>query len=241
MLFVDITAVVAIAILMGASGIPLGFWLLRKEKLSAIDKLMIGYTLGWIGVPFLFTLESIPGILYSPPWVWVNWLALTIAGIILLIKDKALPDLAGLQAGFKEMSSNPMAAIKVNAAPAAMLLILALAVWLRLTSAGGLLYELDPYFYLDGVHQIITQGHNFLNDQTAWFPVAQSSHVGQPLYKYLIAPWFSIYNGAAAYSPFTMEGVGSVTRRSSRAWRSSSSISSSGRCTITGPAFSLPG
>ena len=210
MLFVDIPLVIAIAILFGASGIPFSFWLLRQEKLSRLDKLLIGYTLGWIGVPMLFTLETTLGILYSPAWFWANWLALILGGLILLVKDKALPDPKGITALLKGMSADPAAALKANAIPIGMLVILALSVWLPLTSSGGLLYELDPYFYLEGVHQIITQGHNLLNDETAWFPLASSNHVGQPLYKYLLAPWYSLYNGSAPYSPYTMADIGSV-------------------------------
>ncbi|MDE1798345.1 MAG: hypothetical protein KGH63_02985, partial [Candidatus Micrarchaeota archaeon] len=39
---------------------------------------------------------------------------------------------------------------------------------------------------------------------------AISHHVGQPLFKYLLAPWFTLYNGAAAYSPYALVDIGSI-------------------------------
>ncbi len=204
MLFTDIPLVIFIALAFGASGIPLAFWFLRQEKLSVIDKTLIGYTLGWVGVPLIFTLESLVGILYSPPWIFVNWLVVFIAGVALLFKDKVFPNIQ------ERMKGLNLETLKSNAPAIGMLFILALSIWLTLTASGGLLYELDPYFYLDGVHQIITVGHNFANDQTGWYPLTVSNHLGQPLYKYLIAPWFSLYNGQAPYSPYTLAGVGSA-------------------------------
>src|SRR5208283_3175557 len=204
MLFTDIPLVIVIALAFGSSGIPLAFWFLKDEKLSAIDKTLMGYTRGWVGMPLLFTLESLAGILYSPPWIFINWLAVFIAGVALLAKDKVFPNIQ------ERMKSLNLETLKSNAPAIGMLFILALSVWLTLTASGGLLYELDPYFYLEGVHQIVTVGHNYANDQTGWYPLTVSNHLGQPLYKYLLAPWFSLYNGQAAYSPFTLAGVGSV-------------------------------
>ena len=202
--------VVAIALFFGASGIPLSFWLLRQEKLSSLDKLFLGYTLGWAGVPLIFTFETVVGILYSPIWMWINWLALLLAGIILLVVDKVLPEPEKILAGINGAASAPLDWLKEHAVPMAMLFIVALAVWLCLSASGGLLYELDPYYYLEGVHEVVAQGHNYLNDGTAWFPLTVSSHLGNPLYKYLLASWYSLYNGAAQYSPYTLMGVGSV-------------------------------
>ncbi len=212
MLVLDMWLALGIAIFMGIPGIPYAFWLLRKLEFSAADKLVIGYTIGWVGVPLLFLLESIVGIDYAAPWIAVNWIAGIIPGIYLLHKEGMLSGkaLEGVREALAKAASDPLGAVRSRSAGIFLFLLVAAAVLVRLSSAGGLLFELDPYFYLDGVRQVVYQGRNFFDDKTAWYPFTQSSHVGNPLYKYLLAPWFSLYNGSAPYSPYVLSAVSSI-------------------------------
>ncbi len=212
MLVLDMWLALGIALLMGMPGIPYAFWLLRKLEFSAFDKLMIGYTIGWVGVPLIFLLESILGIDYSSPWIAVNWVAALVPGLYLLHKEGMLSAkaISSAKDSLKKAAADPLGAVSSRSAGIFLFLLIAAAVIVRLSSAGGLLFELDPYFYLDGVRQVIYQGRNFFDDQTAWYPFTPSNHVGNPLFKYLLAPWFSIYNGGAPYSPYVLSAVSSV-------------------------------
>lgn len=214
LLGIDLPRILLIALVFGLSGIPLAAWLMRKQKMSWLDTAILGYTLGWVGVPVLFTLQGTVGILYSPVWIYVNWLAVFLAGLALLFKDGELQP-AALAARLQLPSiSDPLAFIR-NALPGiGLVLLLLITLLTRLTSSGSLIFELDPYFYMDGVRQVVYEGHNYYDDQTAWESLgrdrAVSHHVGQPLFKYLLAPWFSLYNSDAPYSPYALDDSSSV-------------------------------
>lgn len=191
-------------------GLPLAAWLLRKQKLPTLDALLIGLTLGWMGVPFLFTLEVIAGILYAPMWIYLNWAVLMLLGLGLCARDGVLTG-ESIRAFLQPPKlGEPVAFIRKILPGAGLLFLMLSATLIRMTSSGVPIFELDPYFYLDGVRQVVYQGHNYFNDMTAWYPIESSTHIGQPLFKYLVASWFSLYNGAATYSPYTLIDVGSI-------------------------------
>ncbi|MFH0927101.1 MAG: energy-coupling factor ABC transporter permease [Candidatus Micrarchaeota archaeon] len=201
MLTFDKVYALAIAIIYGIAGIPWSFWLFRKDHETGIfEKAVIGYTLGLVLVPFLFLLEYLATILYNPIFIYINWLAVLVSGLYFAYKDKAYKidvDFSGifnqrtlcLLALFAIMFSSFIIAFSVSGIP---------------------IMDLDPYFYLDGVRQVVYTGQNMANDMTAWYPEPISSHIGNPIWKYMMASWYSLYNGAAAYSPYTLMGVGSI-------------------------------
>ena len=198
----------SIAFVFGLAGIPLAFWLLKKENFTKLETLVMGYVLGFVGVPAIFFLELLAGVHYDPKLIPINWIILFIAGFALWAKDKM-----SSKDGFKSLLAMPpidMDAIK-NALPSlALLILILLAILIPLTASGGLLSEIDPYFYLDGVHQLVTMGFNPTFDDTAWYPLVISGHLGQPFFKFLLAPWYSLYAGSQPYSPYTLVATSSI-------------------------------
>ena len=203
-----------IAFVMGMAGVPLAFWLLKKENFTKLETLVMGYTLGLIGVPALFTLELSAGIHYDPRFIPINWILLFVAGVALWTKDRLAS-----KDGFNNILRMPaldLAAVK-NALPSlALLVIILFATWIPLTASGGLLSEIDPYYYLDGVQQLVTLGYNPAFDDTSWYQVAPaghnmiSGHMGQPFFKFLLAPWYSLYVGNQPYSPYALAATSSI-------------------------------
>ncbi|MFH1094918.1 MAG: hypothetical protein V1728_01755 [Candidatus Micrarchaeota archaeon] len=204
MLF-DKTSAIAIAAAFGLAGLPWGWWLMRKDAhFGKFEKTVLGYALGLMMIPALFMLENILGINYSPAFIALNW---------------ALVFFGGLAALYYDMKKNNE---KFEIKPEAfypdtpwlptlgVLLLMASGLLIGWSGSGTPLYELDPYYYMEGVHQVVYEGHNYVDDGTAWYPLVQSTHIGQPLWKYLLAPWYSLYNGNAAYSPYILNAVGSI-------------------------------
>ncbi|VVB57501.1 Uncharacterised protein [uncultured archaeon] len=206
----DMVRALAIALGTGAAGIPLAFWLLRKEGFSRLEKLLTGITLGWVLIPALFLLESLAGLSYSPSLIAVHWALLFAVGTALIVREAAASK-EGVSGLLKAPSfSFTQSSIEQALPSAGLAILLALTVWIPLTSAGGLITEIDPYFYLEGVHGIVSSGANVLNEGYAWFPTLISTHLGQPLFKYLAASWYSLYAGPAAYSPYVLQSVISI-------------------------------
>ncbi len=200
----------AIALGMGAAGIPLAAYLLRNEGFSKLEKLVMGLTMGWVLIPCLFLLEALVGMAYNPGLIAVHWALLFALGIALWVRE-----IMASKNGFADVVKIPALSFSgadfERAIPSiGLALLLIVSVWIPLSSAGGLISEVDPYFYLEGVAQIVTLGTNPLSDGLSWFPAFPSSHIGQPLFKFLIAPWYSLYAGGAAYSPFILQSVASV-------------------------------
>ncbi|MFA5108890.1 MAG: STT3 domain-containing protein [Candidatus Micrarchaeia archaeon] len=201
MLTFDKTYALVIAIIFGLSGLPWGLWLFRKdEEIGILEKKIIGYALGLVLVPALFLAENIVGIMYNPVLIYVNWAIVFLAGTTLVIKDKAFK----FRFEFGEIFTQKNALLLV------LLAIMFASFMVGFSVSGIPIMDLDPYFYLDGVRQVVYQGANNFNDGTAWYPLNVSSHIGQPIWKYTLASWFSLYNGTTAYDPYTLIGVGSL-------------------------------
>ncbi len=201
MLVFDKVLGLSIAFAFGLAGLPLSFWLFRDDdEIKLFDKLVVGYVLGFVLVPALFLLESFVGVLYSAPLIPINWIAIFALGCFLLVKDKALkpPSIEKFLP-----STGWLPSLGVLAIMLAVLLI-------GLSSAGAIIFELDPYYYMEGVRQVVSIGKNLANDGTAWYPDGASSHMGQPLWKYAMASWFSLYNGPTPYSPYALAGIASI-------------------------------
>lgn len=194
MLIIDKSAALLIALFFGFSGLPAAFWLLRKEKnMLWFEKAVVGCAFGFVLVPLLFFIESLAGIYFSQPLIFVNWAVVFFGGLFLLVREK------GWQSGII-----PNFAPSLSwASPLSLLAIMSAIFLIGASTAGIIIFELDPYYYAEGVRQVVYEGHNYLNDQTAWFPTTLSSHLGTPLFKYLLASWASLYMGSQPYDPYT--------------------------------------
>ncbi len=180
----------------GLCGLPLSFWLFREEKKAYFfDKLAFGYLLGIILLPSLFFLESLAGINFSQFLVVANWILILFAGILLLAKDGQL----------KLPSQLSAPRLYPTLTQFSIFAIMASVFLIGLSSAGGVIFELDPYYYIEGVKQVVMQGSNFQNDGSAWFPYV-TSHLGTPIWKYQMASIYSLY-GSTAYNPYVIAAV----------------------------------
>lgn len=196
----DKTLGLLIALSFGLAGVPFSWWLFREEKgVKFVDKAVFGFIFSLILIPLLFVLESIVGIYFSLFLVFVNWIAVFALGSFLLVKDKAI----------KMPSAEYFIPSQGWAPSASVLFVMFIVFMIGMSVAGTVIFELDPYYYIEGVKQIVYQGRNFENDGTAWFPYP-TSHLGTPIWKYPIASWFALYNGNAPYDPYTMAGIGSI-------------------------------
>ncbi len=201
MLSFDKNYALLIAIIFGLAGLPWAFWLFRKDERAGIfEKIIIGYTLGIILVPLMFLLESLVGILYSPILIYVNWAIIFLSGMYFALKDKSF----GFEFNFTQMFSQQ------TISKIALFAIMFAVLFIGLSASIIPIMDLDPYFYIDGVRQVVYEGSNYANDMTAWYPLPISSHMGQPIWKYMLASWFSIYNGQMEYSPYTLIAVSSI-------------------------------
>jgi asparagine N-glycosylation enzyme membrane subunit Stt3 len=198
----------SIALVFGLAGVPLASWLLRKENFTKLETLLMGYTLGFVGIPAIFFLELVAGLHYDPKFIPINWILLFVAGLALWAKDK-LASKDGFR-NFLRMPPIDSASITGALPSLALLVIILLAVWIPLTVSGGLISEIDPYFYLEGVHQLVQMGYNPPVDDTAWYPLLISGHLGQPFFKFVLAPWYSLYAGSQPYSPYTIVASSSI-------------------------------
>ncbi|MFH1306931.1 MAG: STT3 domain-containing protein [Candidatus Micrarchaeota archaeon] len=203
MLVFDKTFALLVAIIFGIAGLPWAWWVFRKdESVNWFEKIVFGYAFGIILVPFLFLLENFIGIMFSPLLIYVNWLIVFLLGLFLAIKDRAI-EIPKSKFEFKLPGQEGVICILVT-------LIMVSIFSIGFSNSGIPIMDLDPYFYLDGVRQVVYEGHNYFDDSTAWYPEVESSHMGQPLWKYMLASWFSIYNGEEEYSPYRLIESGSV-------------------------------
>jgi len=184
-------------------GIAIGWPLLHKTKLDAMEKLLMSLFLGLFAVPTLLFLESLAGIKFSLALVFANLLVIVAAGIFWGIKNGAfaakLPEMPKLNKHF--FTAERAIALAV---PALLLIALLLAFWIRVQPFSPIYSELDPYWYIYGTGQIIREGIQPLTDDTSWWPEIIGTHLGQPLKKYLEAEWYSLYTNGGEYSNYLL-------------------------------------
>ena len=201
MLSFDKTTALMIALFYGLAGIPWSFWLFGKDKcVGRFEKIVIGYAIGILLVPFLLLIENFAGILFSTPLMYVDWLIVLVAGLGMLYKDGGLKlpkiDFTGV--------SNETFMLFVLA------LIMLSIFFIGFSNTGVPIMDLDPYFYLDGAKQIAVHGMNFHDDGWAWYPQVKTNHLGQPVWKYTLASWLSMYDTTGKFDPYLITGVAGV-------------------------------
>jgi hypothetical protein len=204
MLIADKNIILLYAILFGLAGLPLAYYLFRKEKdYGLVEKIIFGYIIGIIFVPFLFLLELFIGIKFNEALVYINWIAVFLAGLILNFLDK---EFKPLNFNFKIQKQN-LEGIIVKLF---LFFFMAALFFITYSVSPVPIMDLDPYYYLDGVRQVVYDGYNYADDKTAWYPYPISSHVGNPIWKYMLASWFKTYNKNVEYDPYNLVAVGSI-------------------------------
>ncbi len=176
-------------------GIAIGWPLLHKSKSGTMEKLLMCFYLGMFAVPTLLFLESLIGVKFSLFLVFANIFILVAAGAFIGIRQGAF--------SFKMPQLEKKNAIAL-AIPILLLLAMLLAFWIRVQPYSPIYSELDPYFYVYGTGQIITDGIQPAIDDTAWWPETISTHAGQPLKKYLEAEWYALYTGGGEYNNYLL-------------------------------------
>ncbi|MFN3910308.1 MAG: hypothetical protein ACK4J0_03715 [Candidatus Anstonellaceae archaeon] len=213
MILFDKLTIFLYGLVLGLCGIPWAFYLLRKEEeYGIVEKIFFGYSVGIILLPLLFVFELIIGIKFQLFLVYINWLAVFLIGLVLnlkeIIKSKLkVEDIKKIFTGFDFLKPN----LEVLFSKLILVFLIFAIFWIGYSVSGIPIMDLDPYFYLDGVRQVVYEGYNYFNDKTAWYPLPISSHVGNPIWKYTIASWFSLYyNPNLIYDPYILIAVGSV-------------------------------
>ncbi|MBS3069126.1 hypothetical protein J4441_02045 [Candidatus Micrarchaeota archaeon] len=191
-------------------GIPFVAWFLRKSALAWYEKLSFGFVAGIVLVPLLLLLEGMVGIPFSFPLVLADVLILFAAGIALCIKDGMLA-LPALSLPSLSTKDELLDGAKKFLPAIFLFLIMFLAFWLRMQSFSPIYSELDPYFYMYGGSQILTEGFVPITDDTAWFDKQASdfavSHRANPLGIYLEAQWYSIYTQGGEYERYLFSTI----------------------------------
>lgn len=176
----------------------------EEDNLPLIDKIFIGFALGLIIVP------SIPFLLYLVLGIkFTHSLAVGSVVVTYIIAIGAFV-LSRLHMNFSKISKPDFTAIKQifatkqTAKPYlisfAILLIVLVAFWIRLSTYSPIFQELDPYYYTFVTQQLIVHGENPLDDKTGWYPELKVNHRAVPDLAYLEATWYMLYNGSAQYN-----------------------------------------
>ena len=185
-------------------GVAIGWPLLHKTKLDAMEKLLLCFFLGLFAAPALLFLESLVGIKFSLTLVFANMIAIVAAGAFWGIKNGAfalkLPEMPKSVKHFFTLERAVALAV-----PALLLLAMLLAFWIRIQPFSPIYSELDPYFYIYGSGQIIREGIQPLTEDTSWWPeITTINHREVPLKEYLEAEWYSLYTNGGEYNNYLL-------------------------------------
>ncbi len=174
-------------------GAILSISLFKKDDFSLIEKLFIGFALGFILLPLIpFILYVVAGVKFSFDIVLLSVAVLYIAAIAMFVKNKAYKNISLPAFGPPQYRGIMMVA--------ALLAILIVSYMIRLSSYGPIFQELDPYYYTYPAQQLLVLGENIPDDQTAWYPEIVVNHRIIPAISYLEATWYSLYTGGGEYS-----------------------------------------
>ncbi|MEM4360591.1 MAG: STT3 domain-containing protein [Candidatus Anstonellaceae archaeon] len=191
------------ALIFGLAGLPWAFYILKKRDFNFFEKIVFGYFIGLTFTPFLFILELFFCLKFSLSLVYLNMAIVFFSGLILLLQSLKNKEI--------ELKFNFQPKINQDIIGLVGLFIIMLIIFIIGYSNSGIpIMDLDPYFYLDGVRQVVYEGYNYFDDKTAWYPEPISSHVGNPIWKYTLASWFVLYNQDQQYDPYNLVVVGSI-------------------------------
>ncbi|MEM2963201.1 MAG: hypothetical protein QXW70_00690 [Candidatus Anstonellales archaeon] len=194
--------------------LPLTFAILRKTHFHIIEKLLFAFTIGFCLIPLLSFFEFFFfGISFSIWLIYTNILLTFLVGLLACWKIgifsdiKINPSLIKTSNEFRIQNVAPH--LFPHLAPASILVLSFIAFWIRLQSYTPIYQELDPYFYMYGARQIITDGAAPLFDDTAWYPFGKPNHRTAPLTSYLEAQWYLLYTNSSEYYNYLLSVVSS--------------------------------
>jgi len=201
-------------------GAILSFSLLRKDELNFLEKLFIGFAVGFVLLPLPpFVLYLFAGVEYSNTLAMVSVAILYVLALGLFVWTKTYEDLLAFFSSVgSSLSSFKMPSLDFNNITISqgflislfLLIVLIFSYVIRLSSYSPIFQELDPYFYTYAAQQILTVGHNPFNDQTAWYPDLSVNHRTIPAISYLESVWYSFYTGGGAYDNMKLALVASM-------------------------------
>ena len=184
-------------------GVAIGWPLLKKTDLGAMEKAILSFFLGLFAVPTLLMLESFAGIRFSLFLVFANILIITSAGLFIGVREGAFklpaPKLPKFDGSFFTYERAVSFVV-----PALLLLALLLAFWIRIQTFSPIYSELDPYWYVYGTGQIIREGIQPRTDDAVWWPEVAASHSTVPLKEYLEAEWYALYTNGGEYNNYLL-------------------------------------
>ncbi len=183
-------------------GIMVSFSILRKSGFTSIEKSLIGSGLGLILLPIVpFFAYFFLGMLFSSSLVLASVGLFYLFAIALFIRTKAYEDF-----GFDPKSIKPDSRLLGSIA---ILILVLVAFWIRMSSYSPVFQELDPYYYTQVGYQLLEFGENPFDDGTAWHPI-EVNHRRIPILSYLEASWFSLYTGGTEPDNMLMANIASM-------------------------------
>ncbi len=189
-------------------GIAIAYPLLRKENLHIIELCLYAVAIGFVVLPLLLFLEFfVLGIGFSLPLVYANIALIVIAGIAWAWRDGAFAELSFKMPEIKLTFESAKNFVSAHGAQIAILRIFLLAFWMRTLSYSPIYAELDPYYYIYGTKQILTEGGVPPTDDTGWYPVVRGTHRNAPLVNYNEAVWYSFYTNGGEYYNYLLSTV----------------------------------
>ncbi len=191
-------------------GAILSFSIFRKDDFSFLEKLLIGFALGFVILPIIpFLAYFIFGIKYTYTLALISIGLLYAIALAFMVKSKLYEDLKSLKFSPPKLSKEYFLS-KDFLIPLCLVTILLVSYLLRIGSYSPVFQELDPYFYTYIPQQILTLGENPFNDQTSWFPEVQVNHRLIPAISYLESIWYSTYTGGGSYNNLLLADIASM-------------------------------
>lgn len=207
---ITFSLIYALALIFLSAFIPgaiLSLGLMKKSDFTLLEKILAGFAFGWVlqgTLPFLeFVLL---GVKFSYGLTLANTALLYIIAIGIFIWRKAQEEIPILEEFKISLQKDPFK----YAIPTLLLLLFFVNFWVRIQTLTPIYQELDPYYYIYISQQIITQGFNPLNDQTAWYPEVQVSHRWAPINYYSLSAWYSLYTQGGEYNNYLLFLVGNI-------------------------------
>lgn len=171
-------------------GVFLSLAILKKSDFSLLEKLLIGFAIGWILQAFLPFAEFIfLNIKFSYTLTLVNIGLSYVLTVGAFVYFKAYEKLREEITSLSNILNKPAEYI----IPFFVILIFVLNFFIRIQTLSPIYQELDPYYYIYIAQQVIVEGYNPFNDKTAWYPEIEINHRSNPFLSYLEASWYILY------------------------------------------------
>lgn len=186
-------------------GAMLSFSLLKKHDFGFIEKLFIGFALGFVLMPLIpLLLNLVAGVKFSASVAYASIAVFYLLAIALFVKEKAYEGVMPKGGKISFSISKEMAI------PAALLVILVATYLIRFGTYSPVYQELDPYYYTYPAQQLLTLGENPMIDWTAWYPEVPLGHRSIATQSYLEATWYVLYTGGTSFNNMTLALVASM-------------------------------